>query len=441
MTPAGDVYADWFDRVEREHENVPWLFATRQAAYARFRELGFPTTRDEEWKYTNLSTLASTPFAPPPDAADSITERELAPFTVAGMGGWRIVLVNGRFVPALSNLPSDRSLEVMSLAEAMQTRRDLVQAHLTKHASWQEHAVVALNTALMSDGAFVHVPKGRRIKEPVHVLYVATSGAEPWMSHVRNLFVAEADSQVRLVESYAGLGEGTYFTNVVTEIVCGDGAVVEHVKVERESLSAYHLATLHLYLQRSSNAQTDVISLGGGQVRHDVIAILDGEGADATINGLYVLTGEQHVDNHLRVIHAQPHGNSREFFRGILDEASRGIFTGRIIVRPGAQKTDAKQSNATLLLSRRAQAESKPQLEIFADDVKCTHGATIGQVDRDAMFYLRSRGLRERAARGLLIHAFAIENLERISIPELRAELETLVESRFLHAAASPEYA
>ena len=282
----------------------------------------------------------------------------------------------------------------------------------------------------MEDGAYVHIPKGVYLEQPIHLVFVSTADAGPVVSHPRNLIVAETGSQATIIESYLGLGDGVYFTNAVTEIVVGENAVIDHYKVGREAQQAYHVGTTQIYQDRSSNASSHAVTIGGAIVRNDINTLLDGEGAQCTLNGLYLVSGRQHVDNHLRVEHAKPHCDSREFFKGVLDGHGKAVFTGRIIVRKDAQKTDAKQTNMNLLLSKHAQVDTKPQLEIFADDVKCTHGATIGQIDENAMFYLRSRGLSEPAARSLLVFAFASEAIDRIRPQLLRAQLRQMLFDR-----------
>ena len=282
----------------------------------------------------------------------------------------------------------------------------------------------------MEDGAFVYVPKGKVVVEPIHLLFLTTASERALVTHPRNLIVAEPSSQVTVVETYAGLGDGVYFTNAVTEIIARENSVIDHYKIVREGGAAFHMATLQLHQERSSTVDAHTVCLGGILVRNDINTVLDGEGCECTLNGLYLVIGKEHVDNHLVVDHASPHCNSREFFKGILDGHGRGVFSGRIIVRKDAQKTDAKQTNRSLLLSQDARVESKPQLEILANDVKCTHGATIGQVSEEALFYLRSRGLSKEAARSLLVFAFAGECLDRVRIKPLRAQLETLLLAR-----------
>jgi len=275
------------------------------------------------------------------------------------------------------------------------------------------------------------------VEQPIHILHVSTVTRSPSVTHPRNLIVVEANSQVAIAETYAGLGEGVYLTNTVTEVIAEDNAVVDHCKVVVEGPRAYHMSTFQVHQYRDCTTAAHAFMMGGSLTRNDINATLDGEGGHCTLSGLSMLDGTQHVDNHLRVEHAKPHCDSREYFKNVLDGASRGAFSGRIIVHKDAQKTDAKQSNMSLLLSDKAQADSKPQLEIFADDVKCTHGATIGQIDKDAVFYLRSRGLSERDARGMLVYAFALERIVHVRPELLRTHVEGLAFAK-LPAARVP---
>ena len=425
-------YLAQFEHLEKSLSQEPqsWLMPVRKAAIARFAEMGFPTIRDEEWRYTNVAPIANTTFEAPSGANREVTPEGIAEFAFADAAAL-LVFVNGRYAAQLSRVQSlPKGVRIESLAAALQSDTALLGRHLARHADVHEQAFTALNTALTEDGAFVHVPAGVILEQPLHVLHVMRVENGPIAVHPRNLIVLGDSSQATIVETFAGMGDEKYFTNAVTEVVAGDNAVVDHYKIERESEAAFHVATLQLHTNRNSNLSSHTVSLGGALVRHDINAILDGEGGECVINGLYMLRGAQHVDNHLRVEHAKPHCNSREFFKGIMDGQSKGIFSGRIKVHKAAQKTDAKQTNMSLLLSEDAQVESKPQLEIFADDVKCTHGATIGQVNQDAIFYLRSRGMSEQAARSLLVFTFANESLDRIRVESLRAQLANLVFDR-----------
>jgi Fe-S cluster assembly protein SufD len=335
--------------------------------------------------------------------------------------------VNGRLAPELSrtaNLPE--GVHVGSLAAAVTEQSDVVQRYFGQLADFGTRAFTALNTALASDGAYVYIPDGVILEQPLHVLFVTTGSptSGPIMSSARALIVAGDRSQSRIVETYVGPRETTYFTNAVTEMFAGENAVVDHYKVQQESFAAFHIASMHIHAARSAVVSSHSFSLGGKLVRNDVSALLDGEGAECTLNGLYLADGDRLIDNHTAIDHAKAHCPSHEIYKGILGGQARAVFNGKIIVRQDAQKTDAKQTNRALLLSDNAAINTKPQLEIFADDVKCTHGAAIGQLDEDAIFYLRARGLTYFEARDMLIHAFAGDILDRVKVEPLRVALE-----------------
>ncbi|HEX4952744.1 MAG TPA: Fe-S cluster assembly protein SufD [Thermoanaerobaculia bacterium] len=424
--PAATSLAPWaeaFERLRQERSGEPrFLAELRRHAFDRFLELGFPTTRQEEWRFTNVSALARTSFTPPA-AGPAVRAAEADRF--GWPGGIRLIFVDGRFAPALSTLEGlPAGLRVASLAEVLAREPERLEGRLGAWASFAEHPFVALSTAFFTDGAYLETARGAVIEEPVQLIFLTTAAPEPSAVFPRLLVVAGEASQLTLVETYASLGEGVTFTCAVTEVAAGAAAVVDHYKRQMESVSAYHLATLQFHQERASNLFSHSISTGGALVRNDVNAVLDGEGAECTLNGLYVLRGTQFLDNHMRVDHAKAHCNSFELFKGVLDERSRAVFNGRIFVAKGAQKTDAKQSSRNLLLSREALVNANPQLEIFADDVKCTHGSTVGQLDEDAIFYLRSRGIGEEAARSLLTYAFAADIVERLKVEPLRREVE-----------------
>ncbi len=429
-----DRFLDAFERVSasRAGHEPGRLAEMRRDAIGRFGELGFPTTKLEEWRSTNIRPIVETDFAVAEAAADpakasSVSVPAIERFRYAGTA--ELVFVNGRLDPELSRLEElPEGVLVSSLADAWREHPDLVEPYLGHYASFENHAFVALNSALHEDGAFVFIPRGVVVERPVHVLHVGARGAGTGAParFPRNLFVAEENSQAKVIEQYATAegSAGSYLVSPVTEVVLAPNAVVDHYKLQRESTEAFHLATFQMQLDRSSNFSTHSISWGGAIVRNDVNAVLDGEGCEATLNGLYMVEGDQLVDNHMRVDHVQPNCDSHELFKGILEGQARAVFNGRIFVHPGAQKTDAKQTNRNLLLSPAALVHSNPQLEIFADDVKCTHGSTVGELDDIAVFYLRSRGIGEVAARSLLTYAFAADIVERIRIPEVRQDLE-----------------
>jgi len=432
---ATDLYLADFDRIERRTARGPgaWLLPIRKAAISRFAELGFPTTQDEEWRYTSVAPIAETAFERASADGAEVTRKQLAPYLFAADVP-TIVFVNGFFredLSSLSDLPA--GLRIESIAAAIARDDATARRHLARHAKIEDQAFTALNTALFEDGAMIHADRGTVVESPVHVVYVSSGGVGPSVSHPRTLVVAEESSQIPVVETFVGFGGAAYFTNTVTEVVVGDNATVDHYKITREATGSFHIGTIMLHQFRNGNGRTFAGTFDGGLIRHEIDTVLDGEGCDCGMNGLYLVDGPRHVDNHLIVEHAKPHCDSREFFKGILDGHGKGIFSGRIIVRPGAQKTDAKQTNMSLLLSQEAQVESKPQLEIFADDVKCTHGATIGQINEEALFYLRSRGIHEDAARSLLVYAFAADVLDRVRVDSLRAALERLVFQKLPH--------
>ena len=423
-----NAFLEAFDRFEAAGGDEPgWLAPIRKAAIARFAEMGFPTRTDEEWRLTDVSPIAQVPFVEATDVVPVRSNRLRSHLWDDGTAH-RLVFVNGRHAPPLTSLGMlPQGVIVGNLAAAFDAPDSSAEAHLSRYVDYQTQPFAALNTAFIRDGAFVYVPPNCMLERPIHVLHLSVPGTEPLAVHPRCLIVAEENAQLTLIETYATHEGGLHFTNPLTELVTGPGANVDHYKLQQESHEALHIGTLHIHQARDSNVRSHCLTFGGGLVRHNINAVLAGPGADCHLNGLYVTDKTQHVDNHLRVEHAAPHCSSREVYKGVLDDRSSGVFTGRIIVRQGALKTDGKQSNHNLLLSEHAHVDSKPQLEIFCDDVKCTHGATIGQLDRDALFYLRSRGLPEPAARNLLIQAFAGESLDQISVALLRRRLHGML--------------
>jgi len=415
-----------FARFHKKSGSGPaWLQSLRKSAFDRFTGLGFPTTRDEDWKYTNVGPIAKTVFAIGPRPSPE----ELKQLDLPGAGGRnRLVFVNGVFsedLSALSQLPS--GISVVTLSEAAAGSNDLLESHLARHARHDDHAFVALNTALFEDGALIEIARGAIIEEPLHLLFVTLPGAEPVISNPRNLIVARRGSQAAIVEEYLSAADGLHFTNAVTEIVAEEGSVVDHYKLQMESEQAWHVATVQGFQERSSTLNSFNVTFGGLLVRNDVNSVLDAEGAECALNGLSAAAGRQHIDNHTALDHAKPNCNSRELYKGIWDGRSAGVFNGKILVRKDAQKTNAIQSNKNLLLSGDAAINTKPQLEIYADDVRCTHGATVGQLDQEAMFYMQSRGIERAAARDLLTYAFAADVFDRMKLESLRVRLEEVL--------------
>lgn len=424
-----DHYRSQFARSERELQNGrAWTWEIRRAAISRFSEIGFPTPRNEEWKYTNVAPIARIPFKPAECGLSGLTPERVAGATYGYRETNQLVFVNGYYSHELSSIePLPGKTVVGSLMAAMGELAGTVRSHWARHANFQDQAFVALNTALMKDGAFIYVPEGKVLTNPIHLLFLSTNQGGSAASYPRNLIVAEANSQVAVVESYVGLDDGSYFTNAVTEIVMGENAVVEHTKIQRESMRAFHVATLQTHQDNGSSFLSHSVTVGGALVRNDLNSMLDGEGSQCTLNGLYMVGGGQHVDHHTRVDHIKPHCTSRELYKGVLDGKARGVFNGKIVVHPDARETDASQTNKNLLLSKDAVIDTKPQLEIYNNDVKCTHGSSIGQLDSDGLFYLRSRGIELEAARALLTYAFASEITSRIKEERVRTWLEETV--------------
>jgi Fe-S cluster assembly protein SufD len=409
--------------------DLAWLRKLREDAFARFCEAGFPTTHDEDWRFTNVMPIAKTPWQLAAHAVN-VSREAIESYRLPG-AACQLVFVDGRFARDLSSLGNLASgVRVNSLRDEIATNPGALEAHLGRYLNIQRDAFAALNTAFIADGAFVYLRNGLVLEQPIHLLFLSSGAEQPLMTHPRNLIVAEEESQVAVVEDYVSLNraEGSVaFCNTATELVAAESAVVSHYMLEREHVATFNVSTLRIQQARSANVTTHSVLLGGGLVRNNVHPVLAGEGAECLINGLFIGNGRQHLDNYMLVEHASPHCGSRQFYNGILDGQAHGVFHGRIIVHKDAQKTDAKQTNRNLLLSDDAQIDTKPQLEIYADDVKCTHGATIGQIEENALFYLRSRGIDEVGARKLLLLAFANECLDRMKEETVRSYLEGLI--------------
>jgi Fe-S cluster assembly protein SufD len=404
-----------------------WLNNIRKNAIDRFSETGFPTPKDEQWRFTRIRPLLGHDF----DLAgvvplDPAAARRVDELCLDETRCLRLAFVNGRFAESLSDLDElPEGVRVGSLQKALQTDPERIHRYISKFADTETNPFVALNTAHLYDGAYVYIPKNVRIEKPIHFLYVTVCDGGAIVSHPRNLIIAEEHSRAAFVESYVGFESNTYFTNPVTEIVVKERAEIDHCKLQRESAGAYHMATLQIHAERNSRFKTDFLSFGGALVRNNVNANLAGEGVDCTVNGLYLGEEHQHIDNNTLIEHVQPNCTSHELYKGILNGKARAVFNGKIHVHQDAQKTDAKQSNRCILLSDDAQVNTNPQLEIYADDVKCTHGAAVGRINEEAVFYLRSRGIDDVSARRMLIHAFANEVIEGIKIDPVREHLTT----------------
>lgn len=417
-----------FEALEkRRNGGAGWLRAVRRAAFARFTALGFPSARDEAWRGTDVSALGRL-RCEDPVAGTGAAAPELQPWMLSETAA-TMVFVDGCFDARASRLEAlAPGLRVRSLAAALRHGTPALEAHLTRHASYADHAFTALNTALFDDGACIEIEPGRVVAAPIQVLFVTSGRAV--QTQPRVLVVAGEASQASLVESHAALHEGAGFTNAVTEIVLAPGAVFAHARIQEEAAQSYHIATLQAQLDRDSRLDSDIVALGGRLSRNEVNVAFGGPGGDAGLRGLYAAGGSQHTDLQTFVDHATPQCSSRQLYKGILGGQARGVFNGRVRVRPAAQKTDARQTNRNLLLTEEALVDTKPQLEIHADDVRCTHGATIGRLDEDALYYLRSRGIGLEAARGMLLRAFAGEVLAGLGVAPLRSRLEAVLEAR-----------
>jgi Fe-S cluster assembly protein SufD len=432
MMNQTEQHVEKFRRLEERSGGPPWLWPLRKAGLARFAELGFPTLHDEDWRFTNVAEIVKLPFHPVLERdGGGIDTKRVAELTFGRLAGRRLVFIDGHFVGDLSQVEAEEDgVIVTDLANALKTRPELLQKHLGRYALTEHNAFAALNTAFFQDGAFIYVPANYVLESPIHLLFLSTLDQPGATSHPRILVVAERQSQVTILESYAGTGTKASFTNAVTELVVADGAVVEHCKFQDERPEAFHIAAIHAQLGHDCNFISHSIAVGAKLSRNNIRTALAGDGVRCVLNGLYLTRGDQLADHHMVVEHARPHCESHEYFNGILDGRSKGVFHGRILVRQPAQKTDAKQTNKNLLLSEDATVDTKPQLEIYADDVKCTHGATIGQLNEESVFYLRARGIGAETARRMLIHAFASEIIERVRHAPVREELDEVVWER-----------
>lgn len=408
-----------------------WLAALRKAGADRFAAVGFPTTREEEWRFTNVAPIAKARFrAAERDDSDRAADAA-AQFSFGDEAAAELVFVNGYYAPQLSRrgqLP--RGVRVSTLAEAIPADGPRLKQHLGKVASHETNPFVALNTGQFADGVFIHVPSGAPAIGPIHLLFLSLPNHQPVSSHPRALIVVEDGTEATIVETYAGAEGGVYFTNPVTEIVAGAGSRIDHCKLQQENLSAFHVAAMQVHLGRGARFVSHSATLGGKLTRNNLNVTMAGDGADATLNGLVLIGNDQHVDNHTLLDHAKPNCPSHELYKHVLADRATGVFKGKILVRPEAQKTDSKQTSKTLLLSDDATMNSQPALEIYADDVKCTHGSTTGPVDEEQVFYLRSRGVGIEAARHLLTYAFAADITRRIRIEAVRRRLESYMASQ-----------
>jgi FeS assembly protein SufD len=421
-----EVYREDF---ERQPAGPDWLQALRKQGMARFQALGFPTTKNEDWHFTSVAAIAERSFPLATRGSEGVETADIERLNFGEKGWHTLVFVNGAFSQDLSSTAGLGSgIRVSSLASAIKSGTAGIERHAGKIAAFEQHTFTALNTAFIRDGAFIELAADAIVEQPIHLVFVSEGEGA---SHPRNLIVAGRHSRATVIESYVSLRDSGYFTNAVTEISLGEGAHLDHYKLQRESESAFHVGTVQIRQARDSQLHSFSFAVGGSLARTNIYTSLDGDAATCTLNGLYLTDGSQHIDNQTSIEHIAPNCPSHELYKGVLDGRSHGVFNGKVYVHPEAQKTDGKQSNNNLLLSPTARVDTKPQLEIFADDVKCTHGATVGRLDDLAMFYLNSRGIGPETARMLLTYAFAADVLETIELEVLKKELEKMVLARF----------
>lgn len=404
--------------------------SVRKTSLDEFTKIPLPTNKDEEWKYTNLAPLFKHNFKYPTGKAEA-KEATINKFLFDELEHHLIVFVNGIFSKELSRLNELPSgVVVNSIAEEFSKNNPIIPKYLGKFAKLENQLFTSLSTAFTRDGAFVYVPENKIVEDAVHIIFL-TTGKDKIFTQPRNLFVAEKNSQITVIEHYVSDSDKAYFTNSVTEIATGENAVVDHIRLQEESIKSFHIARMEVEQEKNSNFSSHLISTGAEISRNDFNVKFNDSGCESTLNGLYMINGNQLFDAHTLIDHAKPHCNSHEHYKGILEQSSKGVFNGKVMVRQDAQKTNAFQQNNNILLSNDAVVNTKPQLEIFADDVKCSHGATIGKLNEESMFYLKSRGIGEEAATAMLIHAFASDVITSIKIPALREYLEKIITQRY----------
>ena len=430
-----NVHLSNFERFEKEANGggvavLPWLDELRKAGMARFDRVGFPSPKDENWRHTQLAPIVRTKFELAGNVVNDAVLDAIKDFGFGGEAVSELVFVNGHYNAQLSKLGKlPRGVIVNSLAKALETEARSIQQHLGRTADIEKNPFVALNTGFIRDGAYLFFPRGATLEQPIHLLFVNTGADTPVVSHPRVLIVAEDNSEFTIVNSYVGAG-GQHFSNVVTEVVAGKDCRIDYTTLQHEATESFHVSTLQVELGRASNFVSQAATLGGRVTRNDLNCVLAGEAAEATLNGLVIIGGEQHCDNHTLLDHASPNCPSHELYKHVLSDKASGVFRGKILVRQIAQKTNSKQTSKSLLLSDDAYMNSQPALEIYADDVKCTHGSTVGPVDEDMMFYFRTRGVGKQQARDLLTYAFAADITRRIKIEPVRRRLEDFMAAR-----------
>ena len=431
LVKSENSYQAAFRNVRELSPTVAWLEMVRSSAMDRFEQLGFPPVNAEEWKYTNLAGLAKESFVPATRSEEAL---DVSGFSYPETASAHLVVVNGCFREDLSVKAGIEGVVAIDLVNAASDARynKLVRKYLARNAGYDNNGLTALNTAFLQSGVFIWIPKNVNLKTPLQITFVADG--QNSANFPRLLVVAEENSSATIIENFVSQNGGRYFTNAIAEVVLKDGANLEHYRLQRESKRAFHIATTTVELGRASRYDTTSINLGAQLSRHDISVVMDHEGAETWVDGLYMVGADQHTDTHSVIDHKQPHCNSHQLYKGILDGNARAVFNGKIFVREGAQKTDAMQTNKNLLLSDKARVDTKPQLEIFADDVKCAHGAAVGQIDPEELFYLETRGIRPELGRNLLTYGFAEEVIAKIKVESIRAELDEVV-LRQLHTS------
>ncbi|MEH6579999.1 MAG: Fe-S cluster assembly protein SufD [Amphritea sp.] len=442
--PMNRLLSEAYELDPPASSNWPWLSAFRQQAQQDFAAQGLPTTRLETWKYTSVKALTETAFsiAPPPAKYERAETQSPQNELALSLPHYRLTFIAGHFHAGLSQLePLPGNAKLIPLRQALEQEHTQIQAHLGRIAQHHNHPFAALNSLWLEDGVLLYLPADCQLDKPIHCLFYNPAGVKPQACYPRLLIVLEPGAQAQLIEEYLGASQqeqenyaslqeqkniAPQFTDSLTEIVLARGAQLQHCKLLRENTQGHHIGGIHVKQAENSHFYSMSVSLGGGLCRNDIQVSLAGEGAQAQLDGLYILTGRQHLDNHLRVDHLQPGCSSEVFYKGIINGRARGVFNGMAIVHPGAQQSDARQVNKNLMLSTKAEMDTKPELQIEADDVKCSHGATVGQLDNEALFYLCSRGLDQDTARALLTSAFAHDVLNRVPPGPLREQLTTL---------------
>jgi Fe-S cluster assembly protein SufD len=418
-----------------------WFSKQRQSAFNIFQESGFPSTKKENWKYTDVKPIAKNLFSNIANGNIVINDDEIDAILFKELECVELIFVNGAYSEKYSNIKNlPNELTIKNMANALVDDEDFLKKHLSQYANDDSSSFTALNTAFIQDGAYINVPSDLILERPISITYISKGNSNVFATHPRNLIFMGENSKATIIENYIGIDDTNYFTNAVTETSLSQGASLEHYKIQQESSNAFHIGNLNTSQDKDSRFESHSISIGGALVRNDINAQLNEEGAEITMNGLYMTDNAQHIDNHTRVDHFKPYTQSNQNYRGVLNGKSRGVFNGKVVVHPQAQKIEAYQNNANLLLSDDAEIDTKPELEIYADDVKCNHGATIGQLDNDMLFYLRSRAVDEQTARSLLTYAFADEIINNISFQSIKNKLEHLIIGRLPDSSLIREY-